>query len=100
MEPTASDRQSSVPLTWECTNPSPNFVWSLGERVEQVGKPAWVKNVVAFVERTTSGDWRWVAYVGGGSICGFEPSCDHAMGAAERALSNVIATAKRLPTNT
>jgi len=74
---------SSAPLTWECTNPSPDFVWWLGNRKE---KPARVENVVAIVERTAGGKWRWIAYVGGGSKWGFEPSCDTAMRAAELSL--------------
>ena len=77
----------SVELSWQCTNPGPALVFTLGELKGRAGRK-YVINAVAYVERLPAGTWRWTAFVGGGSRWGFEPNRDHAMKAAEDALPN------------
>ncbi len=86
-DPALAPVTGSAGVSWQCTSPAPALVFALGELKEQAGRK-YVINRVAQVEQLPAGNWRWIAFVGDGSLLGFESSRDRAMKAAEDAQPN------------
>jgi len=68
------------PLQWACTISGREWALGVMEGHRQI------HSVAAKVARLASGHWRWIILCEPDNYVGREPSRDHAMGAAERAL--------------